>query len=84
LSPVITFTIEILCNHEWVLHIPYGALNWRNHSLFKAMPAKLISRNDVKAVTDTIDHAKQCEGISEKRFGILVTKHKGKFFDFLG
>lgn len=84
LSPVVTFTIEILCNHEWVLRIPYGALNWRNHPVFKALPVKLISRNDVKAVTDTIDHAKRCEGISDNKFGTLVTKYKGKFFDFSG
>ena len=76
LSPVITFTVEILCNHEWVLHIPFGALNWRNHPLFKELPV------DVKAGTNAIDDAKQCEGISDKRFDILVTKHKGKFFDF--
>ena len=82
LSPVITFTVEILCNHEWVLRIPYGALNWRSHPVFKELPVKLVSRNDVKAVTNTIDNAKQCEGISDKRFDILVTKHKGNFLTF--
>ena len=84
LSPVITFSIEILSNHEWVLRIPYGTLNWRSHPVFKELPAKLISRYDVKAVTDTIDNAKQCEGISDKKFHSLVIKHKGKFFDFSG
>ena len=82
LSPVVTFTVEILCNHEWVLRIPYGALNWRSHPVFKELPVKLASRNDVKMVTNIIDDAKQCEGISDKRFDVLVTKHKGKFFDF--
>ena len=84
LSPVVTFTIEILYNYEWVLRIPYGALNWQNHPVFKEMPAKLVSQNDVKAVTDTIDDAKQCEGISDKRYDSLVIKYKGKFFDFSG
>lgn len=81
---MVTFTVEILCNHEWVLRIPYGVLNWRSHPLFKELPVKLVSQNDVKAVTDTIGDAKQCEGISDKSFDSLVTKHKGKVFDFSG
>lgn len=84
LSPVITFTIEIQCTHEWVLRIPHGALNWKCHPVFKELPVSLMSRNDVKEVTDYVDDCKQCEGIGDKKFSILVIKHKGRFYDFSG
>lgn len=84
LSPVITFAVEIQFSYEWVLHIPFGVLNWKCHPVFKDLPIHLMSRNDVKEITDTIDDCKQCEGISDKKFDILVTKHRGKFFDFSG
>lgn len=83
-SPVITYTIEIQSSHEWVLRIPYGALHWKCHPVLKELPVTLVSRNDVMAVTDTIEDCKQCDGISDQKFGILVTKHKGRFLDFTG
>ena len=80
-SLVITHTVEILLNREWLLRIAQGVIHWKS---FKELPVFLNTINDVKEVTYTIDCAKHCPGINGARYNLLVASHKGKFYNCAG
>lgn len=83
-SPVISFTIEILVNFEWLLRIPQGILDWKKHPILMQLPVHIKTVDDAKKVIDEIDYAKHCNGIDDPKFHQLVIKHKGRFFDRCG
>lgn len=64
--PVISYTVEILLNCEWLLRIPQGVINWKRHPVLKHLPVSTI--DDIKEVTDTIDYSKHCPGINDAKF----------------
>ena len=37
-SPVISYTVEILVNCEWLLRMPQGILEWKNHPVLMQLP----------------------------------------------
>ena len=59
-SPVISYTVEILLNGEWLLRIPPGVINWKRHPVLKHLPVSISTIDDVKEFTDTIDYSKHC------------------------
>ena len=83
-SPVISYIVEILVNCEWLLRIPQGILDWKNHPVLMQLPLHIKTIDDVKKVTDEIDFAKHCDGINDPKFDQLVTMYKGRFFDHSG
>ena len=83
-SPVISFTIEILVNFEWLLRIPQGILDWKNHPMLMQLPLHIKTVSDAMKIINEIDNAKHCDGINDPKFHQLVIKHKGRFFDRCG
>ena len=83
-SPVISYTVEISVNCEWLLRMPQGILDWKEHPVLMQLPLHIKTIDDVKKVTGKIDCAKDCNGINDPKFDLLVTKHKGRFFDRSG
>lgn len=83
-SPVITYTIEIMKNCQWLLRIPQGVIHWKVHPPLKELPVSVSTINDVKEIVETINYSKLCPGINDEKFNILLAKHKGRFFDCSG
>jgi len=83
-SPVISYTVEIFVNFEWLLRIPKGILDWKKHPVLMHLPLHIKTIDDAKEVIGEIDYAKHCNGIDDPKFDQLVTKHKGRFFDRCG
>ena len=83
-SPIISYTVEISINFEWLLQMPQGILDWKEHPVLMQLPPHMKTVDDVKKVTGEIDCVKHCSGINDPKFDQLVTKHKGRFFDRSG
>ena len=79
-SPVISFTIEILVNFEWLLRIPQGILDWKNHPMLMQLPLHIKTVDDAMKIINEIDNAKHCDGIMIQNFISLSSNKKEGFF----
>ena len=75
----IYYSLRILSNISWVLHVCGQSLR-----KLSAAPSTLCSVQDVVGVTDIIDQCKICLGNADEKYVNLIKYHKGVLKDASG